>query len=98
MTWEIIFSHSAQAFFDLLSENETARISFFLRELEGTKNPRKYGQGVSASWRYFVDEFALVAQIDDRLRAIRIGMIYSVSLDEADEGKSHVFWSSKRYH
>jgi mRNA-degrading endonuclease RelE of RelBE toxin-antitoxin system len=98
MTWKFALSPAAQTEFARLSNADANRLLSFLRKLSAMENPRDYGQAVSASWRYFADEFALVTQIDDRNKTVNISLIYSVSLDELDADKSHVFWSSIGYH
>ncbi|MDR1855010.1 MAG: hypothetical protein LBR05_08925 [Azoarcus sp.] len=98
MTWNIFHAPTAVEALQRLDDDDADRIVEFLDMLATLDDPRTYGMPVSASWQYFVDEFALVAQIREQTKTIQVSLLYSVALNEAAPGKSHIFYSSSRYH
>jgi mRNA-degrading endonuclease RelE of RelBE toxin-antitoxin system len=92
MDWKISIAEAVQEKLKQLPKEDYARIFSFLRDVLAADDPRAYGCAVSSSWHYFIDEFAVVAQIDDAAKKVHLGLLYRVALEEANEGKSHTFF------
>jgi hypothetical protein len=98
MSWKILYSPFVVDILEQLDCADSERLFKFFDTIIALGDPRAFGCSVSSSWRYFVDEFAAIAQINDAAETISVSVLYAVSIEDVGvEQKSHIFFSSSRY-
>ena len=77
MAWTIDFSDDAKKEFAKLDKPVQNRINKYLTErIEGCKNPRHFGEGLTANlaglWRYRVGDYRIICQIEDTIVTVLV--------------------------